>query len=127
MIRRPPRSTRTDPLFPYTTLFRSLILLAGAPGSALITMVDKDQAAANAWIKKAITAFGDRFFIEINRTTSRRPREPVLDRISRASNIPLEGTSPCTPTTPDASELPALLRAIPQQRITATTPLQHPA
>src|SRR3546814_16707317 len=23
-IRRPPRSTRTDPLFPYTTLFRSL-------------------------------------------------------------------------------------------------------
>src|SRR3546814_1858621 len=24
MIRRPPRSTRTDPLFPYTTLFRSL-------------------------------------------------------------------------------------------------------
>src|SRR3546814_6079820 len=25
MIRRQPRSTRTDPLFPYTTLFRSLI------------------------------------------------------------------------------------------------------
>src|SRR3546814_11781489 len=24
MIRRPPRSTRTDTLFPYTTLFRSL-------------------------------------------------------------------------------------------------------
>src|SRR3546814_14170664 len=27
MIRRPPRSTRTDTLFPYTTLFRSTILL----------------------------------------------------------------------------------------------------
>src|SRR3546814_11005222 len=26
MIRRPPRSTRTDTLFPYTTLFRSLIV-----------------------------------------------------------------------------------------------------
>src|SRR3546814_14520933 len=26
MIRRPPRSTRPDPLFPYTTLFRSLLL-----------------------------------------------------------------------------------------------------
>src|SRR3546814_12869173 len=25
MIRRPPRSTRTDTLFPYTTLFRSLL------------------------------------------------------------------------------------------------------
>src|SRR3546814_2351274 len=24
MLRRPPRSTRTDPLFPYTTLFRSV-------------------------------------------------------------------------------------------------------
>src|SRR3546814_13288371 len=29
MIRRPPRSTRTDTLFPYTTLFRSLRLRAG--------------------------------------------------------------------------------------------------
>src|SRR3546814_1856125 len=27
MIRRPPRSTRTDTLFPYTTLFRSLPVL----------------------------------------------------------------------------------------------------
>src|SRR3546814_5657303 len=27
MIRRPPRSTRTDTLFPYTTLFRSIALL----------------------------------------------------------------------------------------------------
>src|SRR3546814_20363967 len=29
MIRRPPRSTRTDTLFPYTTLFRSLLAKAG--------------------------------------------------------------------------------------------------
>src|SRR3546814_3939976 len=28
MIRRPPRSTRTDTLFPYTTLFRSLRTIA---------------------------------------------------------------------------------------------------
>src|SRR3546814_8712814 len=27
MIRRPPRSTRTDTLLPYTTLFRSLVYL----------------------------------------------------------------------------------------------------
>src|SRR3546814_7689852 len=31
MIRRPPRSTRTDTLFPYTTLFRSIGLIADAP------------------------------------------------------------------------------------------------
>src|SRR3546814_12345998 len=29
MIRRPPRSTRTDTLFPYTTLFRSFVQWSG--------------------------------------------------------------------------------------------------
>src|SRR3546814_17777178 len=29
MIRRPPRSTRTDTLFPYTTLFRSIVRQTG--------------------------------------------------------------------------------------------------
>src|SRR3546814_4446786 len=29
LIRRPPRSTRTDTLFPYTTLFRSALALEG--------------------------------------------------------------------------------------------------
>src|SRR3546814_17865079 len=32
MIRRPPRSTRTDTLFPYTTLFRSVAHVAVVPG-----------------------------------------------------------------------------------------------
>src|SRR3546814_14117137 len=32
MIRRPPRSTRTDTLFPYTTLFRSLAILRARAG-----------------------------------------------------------------------------------------------
>src|SRR3546814_18762524 len=34
MIRRPPRSTLTDTLFPYTTLFRSLRPRLGAQGPA---------------------------------------------------------------------------------------------
>src|SRR3546814_19345707 len=33
MIRRPPRPTRTDTLFPYTTLFRSVISLLAAIAS----------------------------------------------------------------------------------------------
>src|SRR3546814_5633930 len=33
MIRRPPRSTRTDTLFPYTTLFRSNFDVRGDRGS----------------------------------------------------------------------------------------------
>src|SRR3546814_15765464 len=44
MIRRPPRSTRTDTLFPYTTLFRSpkhvILAKAGIQG-------DTDQSSAN--------------------------------------------------------------------------------
>src|SRR3546814_4143158 len=32
MIRRPPRSTRTDTLFPYTTLFRSTLVSLTASG-----------------------------------------------------------------------------------------------
>src|SRR3546814_10074410 len=31
MLRRPPRSTRTDTLFPYTTLFRSLVRTRRCP------------------------------------------------------------------------------------------------
>src|SRR3546814_10052930 len=34
MIRRPPRSTRTDTLLPYTTLFRSAVLLRAHDGNA---------------------------------------------------------------------------------------------
>src|SRR3546814_1558007 len=37
MIRRPPRSTRTDTLFPYTTLFRSIVREASAVEIALPT------------------------------------------------------------------------------------------
>src|SRR3546814_11423480 len=39
MIRRPPRSTRTDTLFPYTTLFRSMMALSKV--SPAITFVVK--------------------------------------------------------------------------------------
>src|SRR3546814_8834210 len=45
MIRRPPRSTRTDTLFPYTTLFRSLL-------AALMVMTALAVLAA-PWIMPA--------------------------------------------------------------------------
>src|SRR3546814_5315761 len=38
MIRRPPRSTRTDTLFPYTTLFRSRLWPANSPDRSLLSM-----------------------------------------------------------------------------------------
>src|SRR3546814_7279586 len=36
MIRRPPRSTRTDTLFPYTTLFRSLVFRDADPAGKAV-------------------------------------------------------------------------------------------
>src|SRR3546814_18992630 len=43
MIRRPPRSTRTDTLFPYTTLFRSVG--RRAPGAGLGPRAGNQRAA----------------------------------------------------------------------------------
>src|SRR3546814_1188230 len=43
MIRRPPRSTRTDTLFPYTTLFRSLDDLVRRNGAETLNRL-RDEA-----------------------------------------------------------------------------------
>src|SRR3546814_13385171 len=46
MIRRPPRSTRTDTLFPYTTLFRSRAAKAARRASALSSDTTNISAAS---------------------------------------------------------------------------------
>src|SRR3546814_10762192 len=43
MIRRPPRSTRTDTLFPYTTLFRSVYLTVGRGLQHQVRHAPKDK------------------------------------------------------------------------------------
>src|SRR3546814_18220996 len=52
MIRRPPRSTRTDTLFPYTTLFRSPLRraaeLLGVAMAAVTYVGDSEVDAATA-------------------------------------------------------------------------------
>src|SRR3546814_16107761 len=50
MIRRPPISTRTDTLFPYTTLFRSLAALDGSAAEGLDEAItaQRRQLAARA-------------------------------------------------------------------------------
>src|SRR3546814_10970028 len=48
MIRRPPRSTRTDTLFPYTTLFRSAFhLFRGQGGATLERAFDHEAQLIN--------------------------------------------------------------------------------
>src|SRR3546814_3100630 len=63
MIRRPPRSTRTDTLFPYTTLFRSLraesVLWrgAGTAGRGLVPGVSANSPSPGlpgAWQRVAV-------------------------------------------------------------------------
>src|SRR3546814_17480201 len=64
MIRRPPRSTRTATLFPYTTLFRSggdlLLRLGQSPGftqliaAALTQNFTRDVAELEAKIRRAV-------------------------------------------------------------------------
>src|SRR3546814_1521843 len=51
MIRRPPRSTRTDTLFPYTTLFRS--------HDHLVRLVGAERAAGQHALQPLLVEFGD--------------------------------------------------------------------
>src|SRR3546814_1192340 len=57
MIRRPPRSTRTDSLFPYTTLFRSLVValvvVAFVAGLSLVSAVAMLRSAATGGVVSA--------------------------------------------------------------------------
>src|SRR3546814_11965891 len=71
MIRRPPRSTRTDTLFPYTTLFRSESLdrLERNPLRILDSKDPRDRPIADAApeIDAYLTAEGGRFFEAVTR------------------------------------------------------------
>src|SRR3546814_7935266 len=52
MIRRPPRSTRTDTLFPYTTLFRSYALHCPCADKPVRPFCPAPPPAARAWINR---------------------------------------------------------------------------
>src|SRR3546814_13505032 len=63
MRRRPPRSTRTDTLFPYTTLFRSLASAAGlelVPDEGLLA----ENAGLTEWPVPLLGSF-DPAFLEV--------------------------------------------------------------
>src|SRR3546814_14899389 len=78
MIRRPPRSTRTDTLFPYTTLFRSggrAHPRAGRPAAAMSLNGHQEQAEAfleawrsgrmpHAWLLAGPQGLGKRRFVD---------------------------------------------------------------
>src|SRR3546814_12445537 len=74
MIRRPPRSTRTDTLFPYTTLFRSRIgRQAGAVEAKLLPSLLPHQRS------RALLPVGrdERLSLHLTPTTCLSPQETI--------------------------------------------------
>src|SRR3546814_13775365 len=87
MIRRPPRSTRTDTLFPYTTLFRSHVgHPRGRQGRCLVRVRDRARqrirSVTNGLI--AIAGWGGR-----DRTCECRYQKPVPYRLATPQQRPL--------------------------------------
>src|SRR3546814_4044961 len=82
MLRRPPRSTRTDTRFPYTTLFRS----AQSSGAALVsfnlgafTSLGKEQGANAPTSEAAAFRYGAALNHLLTRDGPNRIRRPLGD------------------------------------------------
>src|SRR3546814_11753931 len=96
MIRRPPRSTRTDTLFPYTTLFRSVSLINCPPAiETLLGTVAREHCELPPAPKAETPLLA--VTIRIGRETLRRGRE-ARDLISfLGPTVPVLLRSPLTP------------------------------
>src|SRR3546814_2011142 len=75
MMRRPPRTTRTDTLFPYTTLFRSpgtrVVLLEQEPDLARCeTLFDYVLGGDDAPERHAAEAIADQIGIDLSRSAA---------------------------------------------------------
>src|SRR3546814_7987893 len=81
MIRRPPRSTRTDPLFPYATLFRSQqasqllrfvwagvalgLLLSGVLAGLILLAGEAMSGAANEWFQASLALVASLLIVQM--------------------------------------------------------------
>src|SRR3546814_19615585 len=91
MIRRPPRSTRTDTLFPYTTLFRSVQVLD-------VNMEDLNQA-----FLRRLLDYCSLCDLSLKQDYAPAPPEPeeLMDL------VPMEDVLPSTLHTLSDSQLPS--------------------
>src|SRR3546814_6084438 len=107
MIRRPPRSTRTDTLFPYTTLFRSDRRADGQPDVLVSGRESPDLRGVGLFAANQKPSGRSPDYV---RTTS----SPLTSTATARSDSPRQG--PATQTPPDSrseehtSELQSLMR-----------------
>src|SRR3546814_5858623 len=95
MIRRPPRSTRTDTLFPYTTLFRSPVDGGHEPAPDVVAQLDERVGVAAP--QYVVSEAGERV-VEVGVLTPRK-HQCVLALGERPDQDP----EPDDPHAPDPS------------------------
>src|SRR3546814_8083768 len=90
MLPRPPRSTRTDPLFPYTTLFRSTV----APGMTLSDRCYQDMRNQAIKMMRAIGNFagGCNVQFSVNPENEDIIAIEINPRVSRSSALASKAT-----------------------------------
>src|SRR3546814_9729133 len=96
MIRRPPRSTRTDTLFPYTTLFRAVPGRRGPPDRATHRPVHRRSAHLSQHLQEqwqpAAAADTEEHHVERRRQTAAgadRPQESGrLSAAAESADVP---------------------------------------
>src|SRR3546814_7166011 len=89
MIRRPPRSTRTDTLFPYTTLFRSEL------GGLSLKSLEVKDGASN---------------VDLSFSKSNLVEMSILQYTTGASDVKLTGLANANRSEEHTSELQSLMR-----------------
>src|SRR3546814_1158190 len=101
MIRRPPRSTRTDTLFPYTTLFRSVLLGAHVQAAGRLAE-DQDPGREGQPSGKGdllLVAAGQRPQIDVD---ARRPDAERVDMPPGDASLRLRLQEPARDAVEDA-------------------------
>src|SRR3546814_8345662 len=102
MIRRPPRSTRTDTLFPYTTLFRSTEVLTAGAGTPEDPANTADDRTYTATVTDADASYRITLFESDNVTRSSTGETFAEDA---ATNLADEGTVAARITTVNSTAL----------------------
>src|SRR3546814_6992789 len=109
MIRRPPRSTRTDTLFPYTTLFRSGLALpdAAADAAAAIGGERDEERDVERWFLRGADRQGDGGGDGCEQGDEQRQRKPLAERLAHVGHA---GRAQVDRSEEHTSELQSLMR-----------------